>query len=79
MTVDDWVYEAVDNHGKKGATVREIQRYIDEHHYEELAVDTIETALTDLSKKGRLQQDGTRWQPAQKTTKEDAFKKLFGE
>ena len=79
MTVDDWVYEAVDNFGKKGATVRDIQRYIDEHHYEELAIDTIEAALYDLSNKGRLQQDGTRWQPTQKTSKEDAFKKLFGE
>jgi len=79
MTVDDWVYEAVDKYGKKGATVREIQRYIDEHHYEELAVDTIESALNDLSKKGRLQADGTRWKPVQKTSKEDAFKKLFGE
>lgn len=79
MTVDDWVYEAVDNLGKKGATLREIQRYIDEHHYEELAVDTIEVSLNDLSKKGRIYQDGNRWQPKQKTSKEDAFKKLFGE
>lgn len=79
MTVDDWVVEAVENYGKKGATVRGIQRYIDEHHYEELAIDTIETALAKLKKQGRLQEDGARWETVRKTTKEDAFKKLFGE
>ena len=79
MTVDDWVYEAVSNHGAKGATVREVQRHIDEHHYEELAIDTLEASLAELTDKGRLTQDGTRWQVAKRTSKEDAFKKLFGD
>ena len=48
MTVDDWVYEAVEKRGKAGATVREVQRYIDEHHYEELAIVTITTSLQNL-------------------------------
>lgn len=78
MTVDDWVYEAVDKHGKHGANVREVQRYIDEHHYEELAVDTIETALQSLTEAGRLNQEGPRWQVAKRTSKEDALKQLFG-
>lgn len=79
MTVDDWVYEAVDRHGKAGATLREIQRYIDEHHYEELAVDTLERALNELVKAERLTQEGNRWTVISRTSKEDALKKLFGE
>lgn len=79
MTVDDWVYEAVDRYGKAGATLREIQRYIDEHHNEELAVDTLERALNELVKAERLTQEGNRWTVISRTSKEDALKKLFGE
>ncbi len=79
MTVDDWVFEAVDQHGKVGATVREVQRFIDEHHFEELAVDTIEKSLDDLTEAGRLALEGARWVVVKRTSKEDALKKLFGE
>jgi hypothetical protein len=79
MTVDEWVFEAVETHVKTGASVREIQRYIDEHHYEELAIDTIETSLEKLKGEGRLHQEGTRWHTANRTSKEDALKKLFGD
>lgn len=79
MTVDQWVFEAVEAHPKTGATVREIQRYIDEHHYEELAIDTIETSLEKLRAAGRLRLEGTRWHREGRTTKEDALKKLFGD
>jgi hypothetical protein len=78
MTVDDWVYEAVEESGKAGASLRQVQRFIDEHHYEELAIDTIENALDKLVASGRLAQDGNRWQVAHKTSREDALKKLFG-
>ncbi len=79
MTVDEWVYEALEQHTKAGATLREIQRYIDEHHYEELAVDTIEVALDKLNTEGRVTKEGTHWKAIIKTTKEDALKKLFGD
>jgi hypothetical protein len=79
MTVDDWVYEALEQHPKTGATLREIQRYVDEHHYEELAVDTIEVALENLIGQGRVHKEGTRWLATHKVSKDDALKKLFGE
>lgn len=79
MTVDDWVFEAVESSGTKGATLRQVQRYIDEKHFEELAVDTIEASLTSLVGQGRLQLEGTRFAVAQRTSKEDALKKLFGD
>ena len=79
MTVDDWVFEAVEQHGKAGATLRDVQRHIDEHRYEELAVDTLEAALEALVAQGRLVQNGARWLVASRTSKEDALKKLFGD
>lgn len=78
MTVDDWVLEAVEQYGKSGATVREVQRYIDEQHYEELAIDTIEASLMGLVVKGKLEQNGTHWQVVRRKSKEDALKQLFG-
>ena len=79
MTVDDWVFEAVEASGSKGATLREVQRYIDEKHFEELAVDTIESALASLLGQGRLQREGNRYSAAHRTSKADALKKLFGD
>lgn len=79
MTVDQWVLEAVESYRKDGATVRDIQRFIDERHYEELAIDTIEASLEKLRAEGKLELDGTRWQATNRTAKEDALKKLFGE
>lgn len=79
MTVDDWVYEAVQERGKEGSTVRDIQKYIDEHHYEELAIDTIESSLESLAKQQKLVRENDRWQVVKRTSREDAMKKLFGE
>ena len=79
MTVDDWVFEAVEKAGKNGATLREIQRFIDEHRYEELAIDTIESALDKLENDGRIERHEGRWIAARRTTKEDALKQLFGD
>ncbi len=79
MTVDDWVFEAVEMAGAKGATLRQVQRFIDETHFEELAVDTIEASLSSQVEQGRLAQEGTRYQVARRTSKEDALRKLFGD
>ncbi len=79
MTVDDWVLEAVEALGRgNGATLRQIQRRIDEFHYEELAVDTLEASLERLAELGKVAMKDDRWLPVKKTTKEDALKKLFG-
>ena len=80
MTVDDWVHEAVEASGPRGANVREIQRWIDEARGEELAVDTIEASLATLVDEGRLQPVAEgRWAIAPKTGTADAIKRLFGE
>ncbi|HZJ09329.1 MAG TPA: hypothetical protein VFD39_06525 [Trueperaceae bacterium] len=79
MTVDAWVVEAVESTGSKGATVREIQGFIDEKHFEELAIDTIEASLAGLLADGRLVEETGRYHPAKRTSKEDALKRLFGD
>lgn len=80
MTVDDWVHEAVEESGTRGAGVREIQRWIDEHRAEELAIDTIEASLASLEEAGRLQRSAPdRWTVAPKTDRADAVRRLFGE
>lgn len=78
MTVNHWVFEAIESIARDGATVRDIQRHIDEHRFEELAVDTIESALEHLLAEGRIEQDGTRYRVKGRTSKEDALRKLFG-
>jgi len=79
MTVRTWVFEAIEHIGKDGATLRDIQRHIDEHRFEELAVDTIEAALEELVGDGRVDLEGGRYRVSGRTSKEDALKKLFGE
>ena len=79
MTVDDWVLDAVQQAGPNGATVREVQRRIDESHYEELAIDTIEASLATLAQAERVAETDGRWHALRKTTKEDALKRLFGD
>lgn len=79
MNVDDWVLEAVGERGKVGATLREIQRYIDEHHFEELAVDTLQGSLERLEAQERLEEREGRYTLAKRTSAEDAAKRLFGE
>jgi hypothetical protein len=79
MTVDDWVLEAVQQAGPNGATVREVQRRIDECHYEELAIDTIEASLATLQRAERVTEEDGRWHALRKTSKEDALKRLFGD
>jgi hypothetical protein len=80
MTVDDWVLEAVERLGRgKGSSVREIQRFIDEHHHEELALDTIGTSLARWLKAGRLEQHDGSWRAVKATGKEDAMRRLFND
>jgi hypothetical protein len=79
MTVDDWVFDAVEESKAAGATVREIQRRIDERHYEELAIDTIEASLANLARAERVTEAEGRWHAVHRTSKEDAMKKLFGD
>jgi hypothetical protein len=79
MTVDEWVFEALERAAVSGATVREIQRSIDEHHYEELAIDTIEASLASLAGAGRATEHEGRWRAHRTVSKEDAMKKLFGD
>jgi hypothetical protein len=80
MTVDDWVHEAVEAAGPRGAMIRQIQRWIDESRGEELAVDTIEASLVALTEEGRVEPVGeARWAVTPKTGKTDALKRLFGE
>jgi hypothetical protein len=79
MTVDDWVFEAVERAAASGANVREVQRSIDEHHYEELAIDTIEASLAVLGAAGRIVERDGRWRVQRSTSKEDALKRLFGD
>lgn len=80
MTVDEWVFEAVESSGERGATVREIQRWIDEVHGDELATDTIEASIAGLLEAGRVREtsDG-RYAYVPKTDKADALRRLFGE
>ncbi len=78
MNVDDWVLGAV-RAISNGANLREVQRYVDEHHHEELSVKVIGDALDELVGRGLLETDTERYFAVQKTNKEDALKKLFGE
>ena len=79
MTVDVWIHDAVKASGPKGATVREIQRWIDEHRHEELAVDTIEIGLARLEEAGRVRLEGDdRYVDAPKLDADEAAKRLFG-
>ena len=62
MSVDDWVSDAVERMGISGASLRDVQRSIDERHLEELSVDVIAGALARLERRGRLRAlDGERW------------------
>ena len=79
MTVDEWVFEALERAAAGGATVRGVQRSVDEHHYEELAIDTIEAALASLAQAGRATEQDGRWRAQRTTSKEDALKRLFGD
>lgn len=78
MKLEDWVTEAV-NATHHGASLRDVQRYIDEHHHEELSVKTLGDALDAMVEKGKLEVDNERYFPVKKTNKEDALKQLFGD
>lgn len=79
MSTETWILEAIERSYAKGATIREIQRFIDDNHYEELAIDTIKKTLEYLETKQRIKQDAERWILNKQSNKEDAFKKLFGD
>jgi hypothetical protein len=78
MTTDDWVLEAVAS-TPHGASLREVQRYIDEHHHEELSVKVLGDALDRLVQQRRLEVDNERYFLVRKTNKEDAARRLFGD
>ncbi len=78
MNVDDWILEAVAA-TPHGSSLREVQRYVDEHHHEELSVKVLGDALDKLVQKGQLETDNERYFAVKKTNREDALKKLFGE
>lgn len=79
MTVETWVLEAVEAGGTKGVALRTVQRHIDERHFEELAIDTIEGALASLLAAGKITIEGERYFPVKRTSKEDAMRQLFGD
>lgn len=81
MTVDDWVLTAVGELGRggAGATVRKIQRYIDDHHHEELAVDTIEASLAKWAAAGKVEEKDGQYHLVKTTSKEDAMRRLFND
>ena len=56
--------------------MRDIQKHIDEHRFEELALDTIESALEALLGEDRIEKDGSRYRVKGRTSKEDALRKL---
>jgi hypothetical protein len=78
MNVEDWILEAVHS-TPHGSSLREVQRFIDEHHHEELSVKVLGDALDKLAQWGKLEVDNERYFAVKKTNKEDALKKLFGE
>lgn len=77
MAVDDWVMDAVDRTGPSGASLRDVQRWIDERHHEELSVDVIAAALGRLERQRRLRRlDDDRWITVRRRGAE-AFDALF--
>ena len=79
MAIDEWVIEAIETHGGMGITLLAVQRYIDEYHNEELALNTIRDSLISLANIGRLINIEDLWYLKTNTSKEDALKKLFGD
>lgn len=78
VNVEDWVFEAVRS-TPHGSSLRMVQRYLDEHHHEELSVKVLGDALDRLVRRGRLEVDNERYFAVKKTNREDALKKRFGE
>ena len=62
-----------------GITLLAVQRYFDEYHNEELALNNITDSLISLANIGRLINIEDLWYLKTKTSKEDALKKLFGD
>lgn len=80
MSVEKWILEAVEAlEPGRGATLREIQRYIDDQHHEELAVHTLGRTLDKLVEEEKLEVTRGQYKRVQKTSREEAIKKLFGE
>jgi len=79
MKTQSWIVEALRYSSKQGSTLRELQRYIDEHFYEELAVDTLNQALKALMAKGQVELVLERYYLAKPKGTTSAFDKLFGE
>ena len=79
MTIEVWIEESLRYAGNKGATLRDIQRFIDEHYYEELAVDTLQKSLDKLIEQGRVAQEVDLFKLAQKEDTKTAFDSLFSD
>jgi hypothetical protein len=76
-SVETWIIRALEA-SSSPQTLRQIQRFIDESFNEELAVDTLKTALAKLEMQTKISQDSeARYQIVKSTSKEDAMKRLF--
>ncbi|MEM6430005.1 MAG: hypothetical protein AAF708_12260 [Deinococcota bacterium] len=76
-SVETWIIRALEA-SSSPQTLRQIQRFIDETVGEELAVDTLKTALNTLELQNKINQDSeARYQVVKSTSKEDAMKRLF--
>jgi hypothetical protein len=73
VNVDDWITEAVAS-TTHGASLREVQRYIDEHHHEELSVKVLGDALDKLVQGGRLEVDNERYFAVKRPTERTPLK-----
>lgn len=66
------------DYGKRGASLRQIQRFIDEKHYEELAVHTLQEKLDGLLEQEKVNFDSSTEQyTLVRRSSSHAFDQLF--
>lgn len=76
-SVETWIEEALRYVGKEGASLSQIQRFIDEHHYEELAKDTLQRGLNKLISKQRVKEVMGNYVLERPQNSKAAFDNLF--
>lgn len=70
--------DALRDYGKRGASLRQIQRFIDEKHYEELAVYTLQEKLNGLLEQAKVDFDSSTEQyTLVRKSSSHAFDQLF--